>query len=138
MKRIHVTLRVHGPELDPDEVTKLLRIAPRESWRRGEKPTPRSAPAKFGMWRIDVDEQDPPHFEGVALKLLEKLTPDLTVWHQLAERYEIDLSCGLWLDGWNDMFSIEDKLVQALADRRLAIVFDIYECEDAEDEDDAL
>jgi hypothetical protein len=86
------------------------------------------------MWEIDVDEQDPPHFEGVVWKLLKKLTSDLKVWHQLAESYDIDLWCGLWLDGWNDMFSVEDELVRALADRRLAMVFDVYECEDEEDE----
>jgi hypothetical protein len=136
MKRINATLRVHGRNLDPDDVTRLLGIQPKKCWRRGDRPTLQSSvPAKFGMWQFDVGEQAPRCFEDVAWRLLESLPSDLSRWHQLAARYHTDLWCGLYLDGWNDMFSVEDKLVQALADRRLATVFDVYESEDAEDEE---
>ncbi|MGA2079586.1 MAG: DUF4279 domain-containing protein [Holophaga sp.] len=125
---VQVTLRVFGADLDPDEVTRLLGAAPTEAARTGTVligPDGQPRNVRKGYWRLDA-APGPGTVEDQVEALLGALTQDPAAWRELASRYEPDLLCGLFLEGFNQVSSLPPALVRALADRGLAIRFDIY------------
>jgi hypothetical protein len=58
--------------------------------------------------------------------LLSKLTDDFNVWASIAERYKLDLFCGLFMQGSNEGLSISPKSLAALGLRQIELGLDIY------------
>jgi hypothetical protein len=44
----------------------------------------------------------------------------------LAEKYEVDVFCGIFVDGWNRGFNLSPALMKKLAERYLELDVDIY------------
>lgn len=124
-----VTLRFFSPDLDPDEVTRLLGSAPSASERRGDirpsKSTTRIV-AKQGMWRLKAERQRPGDLDAQINDLLSRLTDDLGAWRELTSRHNGDLFCGLFLQEGNEGISLEPRTTLAIGQRGLLIDFDIY------------
>lgn len=54
----------------------------------------------------------------------------LTVWQDIAKRYQADLFCGLFMHGMNEELTIPPRLLAALGARGIEMGLDIYAGED--------
>ena len=73
IERVKVTLRIFGEELDPDEISKMLRCEPTHQARKGDtvaadnKGHQRVSP--FGIWGLNSMESEDVDLEEQVLKL---------------------------------------------------------------------
>lgn len=68
----------------------------------------------MGMWRLSATDRAPEDLNSQIRDLLSKLTDDLTVWTSIAERYRVDLFCGLFMRECNEGLSIIPESLTAL------------------------
>ena len=133
LSRAVATLRVMGVDLDPDEVTRLLGADPSMAYARGDEiPSKHGAArvAKFGFWSASGPETEPADIDAQATELVQRLTADLDVWQQLADRFHVDLFCGWFIEHLNEGVEISPATLMALAQRRITLSLDIYGHED--------
>ena len=62
------------------------------------------------MWRLSAMDREPEDLDAQIGDLLSKLTDDLTVWTSIAEKYRVDLFCGLFMREGNEGLSIAPDL----------------------------
>jgi hypothetical protein len=58
--------------------------------------------------------------------LLGEFTKEINTWKRATEYIKADIFCGLFLDEWNQGFSLTPLLMKELSDRNLEIGFDVY------------
>jgi hypothetical protein len=125
-----VTIRLFGAELDPNHVTQLLSGTPSAAAKKGEKiikPDGRERIVKRGFWRLEYGERDEIGLEEKIEILLAKLTNNLESWQDVTRNIEIaDIYCGLFIDHWNEGFTLSPSIMRKISDRNLTIGFDIY------------
>lgn len=138
LQRSVATLRISGDDLDPQEVSRLLRCAPTFAQAKGERIVGRSTGsvriARAGMWRLCAPDREPEDLDGQIAELLSKLTDDLGVWISIADRYKLDLFCGLFMKESNEGLSLSPQSLAALGLRHIELGLDIYDG-DVEDTD---
>lgn len=78
------------------------------------------------MWCLTVPDAEPENYEEQVNQLLAGLTPDLSVWHQLGQRFEVDLFCGFFMDNRNQGFVLSIRTLAALTERGITPEFDVY------------
>lgn len=122
-----VLLRFFGDELDPDFITHRLGAAPTNSVRKGgiDPNRPWARPAAKGRWllkrvrsRETLDQQ--------INSLLDQLTPDISVWSDLADRYIAEIKCDLFMQRWCRATIVSRETMAAISARRLQLQLDIY------------
>jgi hypothetical protein len=127
LAKTSVSLRVFGNPLDPAEITRLLGKPPTKAYATGEA-LPSGFVPPHGSWRLhsfdgnDLDRQ--------VAALLEQLTDDLSVWHDLVARFSVDLFCGLFMDDANEGLSLRAETLAVIGARRLTVALDLYAPED--------
>ena len=130
--RFRITLRIHGEELDPDQVSALLGCAPTVAERKG---VPICSPAgdtripKRGRWSLTIDSNDcgeSDDVEDAIRMLLARLPSDPDLWASLTGKYAVDIFCGLFLASSNRGFSVSPEVSKLLSDRHIEIGFDVY------------
>jgi hypothetical protein len=131
VQRSVATLRISGDDLDPAEISRRLGCEPSEAQRKGEqlvgKNTGRVRTAVSGMWRLFALEREPEDLDGQIAEILSKLTDDLEVWRSISATYQVDLFCGLFMQGSNEGMSISPQSLSALGLRHIELGLDIYE-----------
>ncbi len=141
LDRSLATLRIAGDDLQPAEISALLGHAASKEQVKGEvfvgKVTGRSRTAKAGMWRLEATDASPEDLDGQIAEVLGKLTGDLSVWAQIAKRYEVDLFCGLFMKVSNEGLSISAESLKALGERGIELSLDIYGPDEPEEKEDA-
>lgn len=123
------TLRFFGDELDPDELTRLLRSAPTKGAKKGGVWCTGNGTekiAKSGFWRLDTADRSPGDLDTQIAELFKNLSPDLSVWADLSQRYKADIFCGLFLKYTNEGISLQPSTLAAVGSRGLIFSFDIY------------
>ena len=126
---ITVTLRIFGDDLDPDEITQLLRVAPTKARRRGDL-NKKGIPDKIGSWRLASEDPRQTPLETQIEHLLSTVTDDLSVWSNLSHRFQIDLFCGLFLDKDNRGEALSAGTMHELGKRGIDLILDIYSAVD--------
>ena len=124
---VSITLRIFGDDLDPSEITELLRVQPTSSCRKGDvfRGKQYDRIEKTGKWLCAKDHaQD--NLDKVVGTFLATLPDDLTIWNSITNRFAVDLFLGVWLRDWNRGFHLTRGTLRQLADRGLEIGFDIY------------
>lgn len=127
--RSAASLRVHGDDLDPSEITALLRCEPSESECRGDViryPSGRERVAKFGRWRLEADRSQPEDLVSQIKWLLERVTDDLEVWRRLGNSFEIDIFCGLFMSSTNNGLWLPPDILLMLGLRGIHLDLDVY------------
>jgi hypothetical protein len=84
------------------------------------------------MWALHATETTPADLDAQVDELLGRLTPELSRWHELASRFEVDLFCGWFMDRLNEGLEVSPRTLLALGERRVVLGLDIYagDCED--------
>lgn len=120
-----VGLSVYGDDLDPDEITRLLGVAPTKVCRRGERWRPQLPPARTGMWLLTEPwaSEEP---DRLTSRLLDRLPGDPDCWAALRSRFRVAIGYGISLEDWNRGFSLSAATVARLAVLGVEVGFDIY------------
>ena len=129
LQRAVASLRIAGDDLDPDQISAALGAAPTHCQAKGQEISllaGRTRIAHFGQWRLHATETEPEDLDGQVAELLGKLTNDLAVWHDLGNRYRIDLFCGWFMGGTNEGVMVSATTLKALGERGIALGLDIY------------
>lgn len=131
VERSVACLRIHGDDLDPQDITRLLGATPTWFQRKGDetvlKPTGSIRIAKSGMWTLRASDRSPEDLDGQIEEILSQTTSDLAVWKRIGETcQQIDLFCGLFLHETNEGMTLSAKSLAALGERGIRLDLDIY------------
>lgn len=137
VRRFRISLRIAGDDLDPDEVTSLLGVAPCFAYRKGDQwKTPKGNPliGRTGLWTFHVDDFETDDFEEAIFDLLSRVpvTPD--VFRTLASRFKVELFCGLFLDEYNAGLGLSPAVMKLLAQHEISLDLDIYSFSGSDEE----
>lgn len=123
-----VSLNLYGTDLDPDEISRLLSLAPTRSHRRGDRLGPDSPPRPKGAWTYAMGPQDGRDAPDIVLGLLlDRLPTDPSLWASLRQRFEMRLFFRIGVEGWNKGFDLSARNIQRVAALQLCLDFDLYE-----------
>ena len=124
------TLRVMGDDLIPAEVSSLLGGSPTSARTKGEriigKKTGNVRIARSGMWRLEAPDCNPADLDGQIAFIFEQLTEDLAIWRSLAQRFKMELFCGLFMECSNEGVEISPESLRVLGSRGVKIGLDVY------------
>ena len=129
LRESSLTLRFFGDDLIPSEVTKALGSRPTTAAAKGEEYSGAGGGAQkahTGMWRLSTERRQPGDLDVQIKELLSTLTGDLCVWKKLTAKFDSDLFCGLWLEGFNSGQPLQASTLRLIADRSLNLDLDIY------------
>ena len=129
-----VSLCIHGEDLDPDEITGILGLAPTHSHRRGDRRGPKSPPATMGAWLHSVGSDAPVEAAGdsrqpadlVLGRLLDRLPSDPALWARLVQHYQIRIFFYISFEGFNKGFGLSARNIQRAAALGVPLEFDLY------------
>ena len=130
MLEFSVSFRVTGKEVDPEEISGLLKLQPSDSHKRGDPhygKRGRYADFPEGLWALSSSlAQDRPlaeHLQHIRLQLQgrEPVLAELR-----ARGYLLDLFIGVFEIGDGDELALSDSELKSLADLQLSVCFDLY------------
>ncbi|QWF15328.1 DUF4279 domain-containing protein [Lysobacter capsici] len=130
LEKTKATLRIHGDDLIPDEVSRLLGAAPTGARTRGEvligKATGHRRVARTGMWSLQALDRSPGDLDAQIHDIFARLNSDPAVWAQLQSRFEMNVFCGLFMGGSNEGETISAANLRLLGERGIELQLDIY------------
>jgi hypothetical protein len=132
MGKVHhssATLRVFGDDLQPDEITRLLKCQPTFAEVKGQvvkHSSGRERLVKCGNWRLLAEYAEPENLDTQIRSILLQTSDDLNIWRSLTQTYRVDMFCGIFLDSSNDGLSLSPQTLLMLGERGIDIDFDIY------------
>jgi hypothetical protein len=128
LQRARVSLLIDGDDLAPEEITALLGAQPRVGVRKGDVFVGHHGEitARTGRWQFGDDWEKEPRIERQIVTLLGRLTPDLDVWKTVTSRYHCYISVGGYFTDWTGGITLEPHALMLMAERGLAIDFDLY------------
>ena len=130
ISRSAVSIRLFGSELNPEKITQLLGCEPSSAAKTGEKIIKRNGQeriVKKGFWLFDYGESDDVLVEKKIELLFGKLTDNLESWQEATKNLDLaDVFCGLFIDNWNEGFTLSPATLRKISERNLEIDFDVY------------
>jgi hypothetical protein len=132
VNRIRVSLRFGGDDLDPSVMTRGLGVDPTFAARKGES-VERSGHTyrqRTGVWYLALPDRSEWELGDAIQTLLARIPASASTVRQLSAQYGGEIFCGLFLEQYNRGCAIDANIVSALAERGLALDFDIYGFED--------
>lgn len=126
--RTCATLRLWGDDLLPDEVTALLGCNPSSARRKGDpmRIPPSHPPSRTGIWSLSTERSEGDALDEQIASILSSLSQELTVWTSLAEKFDMDMFCGIWLDEPGQGLALCPSTLESLGCRRIRLELDIY------------
>jgi hypothetical protein len=122
-------LRIFGDNLEPDEITQVLGCLPTIAQRTGEViryQSGRERVVKCGNWRLKAERAEPEDINAQVRWLLSQVELDLSVWKSLAGKFDVDVFCGLFMQGSNDGMSLAPDVMALMGERGIHLELDIY------------
>jgi Domain of unknown function (DUF4279) len=120
-----LTLGIHGEDLDPDEISRLLGCAPTSAHRRGD-PRRSGLPWPKGAWLLSVEAKAPTGPEELVHLLLARLPADEALWSDLRRRFRLQLLFGIFTERWNRGFELSRDAVRRIDALGAGVGLDIY------------
>ena len=125
-----MSLRIEGPDLDPDELTTRLGVEPTDAHRRGEivRQGAHERRASSGHWgfSLGMTHSDTWDLDGAINAMLDRLPTDEALWRDIAQRYQLDVFCGLFMGGDNQGTDLQPATLARMTARGLALGFDVH------------
>jgi len=138
ISRSTISIRLFGSELNPEKITQLLGCEPTSAAKTGEKiikSNGKERIVKKGFWHLTYGESDEVILEEKIELLFGKLTDNLESWIEVTKNLETaDIFCGLFIDNWNEGFTLSQSILRKVSERNLEIGFDFYSPTDTWDE----
>ena len=125
-----ISLTVRADDLLPDEITRLLVVAPTFTKTKGVPRSQRAGAAisSFGSWTVQLTPQETDEWDvSEAIRLLISRFPQASdTWKRLPAGAAIRLNIGLHVQTTNQGFSLPSDILRFGADRNIDFEFDIY------------
>jgi hypothetical protein len=128
MHRYTVELRVFGPNVDPDEVTKSTGVSPTQVRRKGDQKSP-SSTWKSNMWAFEVvqpGQQDWPSLSDGLSALMNRFRPVQDRLRTYASRNELYIWCGHFSSSFDGGPMLSATLLKTLGDFGAQLALDTY------------
>lgn len=129
LQRSTVSLLIDGDDLDPSEITMLLRSEPSLGVVKGDlfvTSLGKEIRAKTGKWQLNEEWERPSDINRQVFDLLKNLTENLDAWSIITRQFHCYISVGGYLNDWTGGFTMKASTAKLLSDRGLAIDFDLY------------
>lgn len=133
LHRASVTLLIQGDHLVPDELSAILGVQPEVGVRKGESFASRGRPgtavtASTGKWIFGTGYREPPNIDEQIAELLSTLPDCAETWNDLTTMFDCYVTVGAYFmtDSWTGGLVLRPGTLGMLAERGLAIDFDIY------------
>src|SRR5262245_60488723 len=81
-----LTLGIHGEDLDPDEISRMLGCAQTTCHRRGDE-RQTGPPWPKGAWLLSVEANSPTGPDDLVNLLMARLPEDPSIWANLRKRF---------------------------------------------------
>jgi len=124
------TLLVCGDALVPSKITQLLGCDPPGEQTKGQiftnKRNGEERIAKTGMWRLDAAIAQPENLDKQVSEILIKPNQNIPVWEEIARKYELNLSCGFFMERTNESVVLSPDTIRRLGQRSIGLSVDIY------------
>ncbi|EJN01709.1 DUF4279 domain-containing protein [Phyllobacterium sp. YR531] len=123
------SLRIIGEDLNVEEITSLLEVAPHRAMNKGdveERPNGQKVVSRTGIWSRKVDRSSPANLDAQIAELLEPLPQNLSVWQLLTKRFRTEVFCGAFMLEGNEGLGLNPETLLALGSRGIALELDIY------------
>jgi Domain of unknown function (DUF4279) len=124
-----VSISIFGEGVDPDEVSLALGTTPDRSHRVGEAVSAESsARRRTGLWSITTHgsvAEEALLAEHIAM-LFERVSSDVVIWRQLADRHSTRVSIGWFMGEGNEALRVDASIVDELARRALHLDIDVF------------
>ena len=126
--RSKVSLRIFWENLNPDEISRLLKCPPSKTKEIVKKAIDKTKEgiSHTAWWNLESNLPDETDLEEKVWDILQRISGDQGVWDFLTARYDIDLFCGVFLETQNRGFNLSVKLMRELSRLGIKIGFDIY------------
>lgn len=129
LQRASVSLLIEGDDLAPAEISALLGGEPRLAVSMGEVflgSHGTEIQARTGKWHLGDGWKSPANIDAEIVSMLGSLSDDATVWEGLNNRFDCYIAVGGYFEDWTGGIFLEPGVLRMLADRGLAIDFDLY------------
>jgi len=130
VSRLSVSVRVASETLDPEAITRLMRVEPKFAAKKGAKRESggRTVTQRIGIWTYGLTENSSSEWEldDAIVALLNRLPDDLNIWRDLARTHQMDVFCGLFMGSDNQGTVLQSETLRSLANRGLSLDLDIY------------
>ena|SRR5471032_2820701 len=131
------SLRIFGDNLQPAEISRILRCEPTQAGVKGDivrYSSGRERTITCGSWQLSAERAEPEDLNGQIKWLMAQITEDLGAWQALVSTYDVDMFCGAFMRSGNDGLSISAECMLALGARGIALDLDIYVPVDEDDD----
>jgi hypothetical protein len=127
-----LSLSVSGQELDPDDISKLLGVAPSRIVRIGERiypSNPRSRISDVGILELSLDPSatDDSDVVKAAERLISQAAATPSAWLALPAGCTVYLDAGIHMTAMSGGFWMSPTLMKLLGERNIEARFDIYD-----------
>jgi hypothetical protein len=82
---------------------------------------------------LEAESAEPEDVNGQVRWLLSQVESDLNVWRSLVHQFDVDIFCGLFMQGSNDGMSLAPDVMALLGERGVHLALDIYSAHDDDD-----
>ncbi|MBC8000305.1 MAG: DUF4279 domain-containing protein [Leptolyngbya sp.] len=134
--RIHASFRITGADLNPEEITELLKITPTSTKKKGEISILDDNPIPYSLWLLESDAKASNKFKPHLNYLLDSLESKKNILIELkARNYNMSFSLYVLTKHENVEGHIDSETLRRIADLPCNLWFDIYYDLGDEDED---
>jgi hypothetical protein len=116
-----------GPDVDPDEITRLTGIRPDASYR-ADDPHPRTGmPPGEGVWHLDSGLGESAEFHDHLDALLARMRPAWAAFVDLGRRYDARVEAAIYcLGATGPLIQVLPDVTAAIAELDATLGFDLY------------
>jgi hypothetical protein len=82
---------------------------------------------------LEAEPVEPEDVNGQVRWLLSQVESSPDVWKSLVQQFDIDIFCGLFMQGSNDGMSLAPDVMALLGERGIHLALDIYAASDDDD-----
>jgi len=129
INRTKVTLRVSGPDLDPEDITNTLGGFPTLSRKKGDVIRSKNGYERissFGQWHVSAPEMEPGDLDLQVTEILNGLSSNIDDWVYIADNYKVDMFCGLFMEQQMEGIDLTPDTLFKLGQRKIILDLDIY------------
>lgn len=135
ISRTKVTLRISGEDLDPEDITNSLGGYPTLSRKKGDVirgKNDHERISKFGQWHLSATDTEPGNLDFQIEEILNSLSSNIDDWVYIADNYNIDMFCGLFMEQGMEGIDLNPDVLFKLGQRKILLDLDIYGPDDPE------
>jgi len=75
---------------------------------------------------LEAESAEPEDINGQVSWLLSQVESDPEVWKTLVHRFDVDIFCGLFMQGSNEGMSLAPDVMALLGERGIHLALDLY------------